>query len=133
VIRDDDLKLLEKLGDALKAAAAAGFFSAVLSAPQLATAGVGLLVAAAQLVRQAMKKGARLEPFDFRVLWLLKANAPAGLTTDEIVAVLRRTELVEPAAVEAALARLASHVVADGSTAAFASRDAAGRWRAAGV
>lgn len=133
VIRDDDLKLLDALTDAVKSAAAVGFFTAALNSSQLASATVGLLVAGAKLARQSLKKGARLEPLPFRVLLLLKANAPGGLREAELLDILRRVSPeLRLADVLAALTGLEC-AAADGSIQRFAAKDGTGRWHANGV
>ncbi|MDP1916399.1 MAG: hypothetical protein Q8L14_09150 [Myxococcales bacterium] len=133
VIRDDDLKLLDFLLTALKAAAAVGFFSmGIAGAPLVgAAAGIGAVVAA--LFSQAAKKGATVDTFELRLLIMLKAN-PEGLSTEDITKILRRCgEDVAESAVTATLTGLAKRAVSDGSTTNFVSQDSKLLWRAAGI
>jgi hypothetical protein len=133
VIRDDDLNVIGVFSDALRAAAAVGFFAVAIDFSQAATVATGVLLTGARLVRQTLKKGASLEQLPFRVLLVLRANAPQGLTPEELLEILQRVSATTMAEVEGALASLAGTSVGDGTVLSFASRDGAGRWHCSGV
>ena len=64
---------------------------------------------------------------------MLKAN-PEGLSTDDIIKILRRSQdTIGEATVTATLTGLSKRAVRDGSTVSFVSQDAKLVWRAAGV
>jgi len=133
VVRDDDLKALDAGLDGLKAAATIGTVAVAFSFTQLVAGVVGVVTTAAKLMRQALKKGARIEPASMRLLCILAANRK-GLTTAELTEVFARTEpTATEETVSSLLRTLSKTPLADGTTAALVSEDASGRWRASGV
>ena len=63
VIRDDDLKPLDALLTARKAAAGVGFFTAGITGTPLVGAGAGIGAVVVALYSHAAKKSAKVEPF----------------------------------------------------------------------
>jgi len=130
-IRKDEMKLFDLIADALKTAAAAGFF--VGTGPS-SSAKIGIATALIQFFLRLTRRGVWLEQDEIRLMTIVIANGrrpkDSGVTTDEVVEIMRRTGEVDASAAKQRLERFTSMPTADGASAKLISSDSDGRWRA---
>lgn len=133
VIRDDDLKLLESFTQGVQAAGGVGFFMYQLPGHTMAGALTGIAVAVFKLIRQVMRKGARLNPLQVKVLLTLKREAN-GATAAELAQLLSNDQekWTETEAL-ADLTALTEVAISDGTVEALVQHDHELRWRVAGL
>jgi hypothetical protein len=139
VIRDDDLRLLELMGEAAKVAGGTGFFALLATTTGAATIGaaVGVFVAIARLLRAFYRKSAVVDPLQCHILLALRASK-AGLTLPELTAALNvgtadaNMALTGPE-VASSLDELKQVRLGDGTFAVLAQKGLFERWSACGV
>jgi hypothetical protein len=134
IIKDDDLQLLESLTRGAQAAAGAGFFAAGMPSTTVVAAAVGVAVAVFKMIRQVLRKGARVEQRQREILLLLKAN-PKGMTADQLLAALNASAKANwsLAEVETELTKLEKVRLSDGTVVAFVAVATDRTWSCAGA
>jgi hypothetical protein len=133
VIKNDDLDLLDCASKGFLAGT--GMYAAT-SGSAFATAIAGGIAAVFKVCRQAIRKGAFLDPLQFKALAILKRVGPCEI--EQLVTELNavRSEDEEPWQAETAtseLVRLSKTRLSDGSLARLVDQDGEGRWSVASL